>query len=195
MDTLFVGLRVVVSLGAVLAVIWYAHRRITKGQSLTKSARPITIVGRQSLSQKSSVVIIEADGKRLLLGVTDSTITVLSETEARTAHIPDEMSSVDRISADHMHGDGMPLGTNPRDRSTIDPSTLGERAFARHLAAAAAQSTNTPTNPLNTSAGTRAAAPATPPPLPAPHGLLRGSILSAETWKLSFAALRQGPRQ
>jgi len=178
MDTLFVGLRVVVSLGAVLAVIWYAHRRITKGQSLTKSARPITIVGRQSLSQKSSVVIIEADGKRLLLGVTDSTITVLSETEARTAHIPD----------DHINGDGMPLGTNPRDRSTIDPSTidpstLGERAFARHLAAAAAQSTNS------------AAAPATPPSLPAPHGLLRGSTLSAETWKLSFAALRQGPRQ
>lgn len=190
MDTLFVGLRVVVSLGAVLAVIWYAHRRITKGQSLTKSARPITIVGRQSLSQKSSVVIIEADGKRLLLGVTDSTITVLSETEARTAHIPDEMSSVDRISADHMQGDGMPLGTNPRD-----PSTLGERAFARHLAAAAAQSTNQSTSPLTTSAGTRAAAPATPPSLPAPHGLLRGSILSAETWKLSFAALRQGPRQ
>jgi len=188
MDTLFVGLRVVVSLGAVLAVIWYAHRRITKGQSLTRSARPITIVGRQSLSQKSSVVIIEADGKRLLLGVTDSTITVLSETEARTAHIPDELSSADRISADHMQGDGMPLGTNPRDRSTIDPSTLGERAFARHLAAAAAaQSTNTST--------TRAAAPATPPSLPAPHGLLRGSILSAETWKLSFAALRQGPRQ
>ena len=185
MDTLFVGLRVVVSLGAVLAVIWYAHRRITKGQSLTKSARPITIVGRQSLSQKSSVVIIEADGKRLLLGVTDSTITVLSETEARTAHIPDE----------HISSDGMPLGTSPRDRSTIDPSALGERAFARHLAAAAAQSTNQSTNPLNTSAGTSAAAPATPPSLPAPHGLLRGSILSAETWKLSFAALRQGPRQ
>ena len=191
MDTLFVGLRVVVSLGAVLAVIWYAHRRITKGQSLTKSARPITIVGRQSLSQKSSVVIIEADGKRLLLGVTDSTITVLSETEARTAHIPDELRSVDRVSADQINGDGMPLGTSPRDRSTIDPSTLGERAFARHLAAAAAQSTTTSTSQLTD----RVAVPATPPSLPAPHGLLRGSILSAETWKLSFAALRQGPRQ
>jgi flagellar protein FliO/FliZ len=170
MDTLFVGLRVVVSLGAVLAVIWYAHRRITKGAGLTRSDRPITIVGRQSLSQKSSVVIIEADGKRLLLGVTDSTITVLSETEARIAHIPNETADV---------GDG----------SAHDPSQpeLSARTFARHLAASSTSpSIGTPTN---------TGAPASPQALPASHGLLRGSILSAETWKLSFAALRQGPRR
>jgi flagellar protein FliO/FliZ len=182
MDTLFVGLRVVVSLGAVLAVIWYAHRRITKGAGLTRSDRPITIVGRQSLSQKSSVVIIEADGKRLLLGVTDSTITVLSETEARIAHIPNETADA---------GD--------------DPSQpeLSARTFARHLAASSTSPNAAPSASIGTSpsgisrTGTspNSGAPASPQALPASHGLLRGSILSAETWKLSFAALRQGPRR
>ena len=187
MDTLFVGLRVVVSLGAVLAVIWYAHRRITKGAGLTRSDRPITIVGRQSLSQKSSVVIIEADGKRLLLGVTDSTITVLSETEARTAHIPDEMVTP---------------GGSAHDASQPE---LSARSFARHLAAASPSTGTGPSSNPGPSANTgtpasltgpaNTGAPASPQTLPASHGLLRGSILSAETWKLSYAALRQGPRR
>jgi flagellar protein FliO/FliZ len=172
MDTLFVGLRVVVSLGAVLAVIWYAHRRITKGAGLTRSDRPITIVGRQSLGQKSSVVIVEADGKRLLLGVTDHTITVLSETEARTAHIPNEtLDPIDLRGPDELRA----------------PGEVSARSFARHLAAVSA--------PVNTGSSANPAAPARPQALPASHGLLRGSILSAETWKLSFAALRQGPRR
>jgi flagellar protein FliO/FliZ len=191
MDTLFVGLRVVVSLGAVLAVIWYAHRRITKGAGLTRSDRPITIVGRQSLSQKSSVVIIEADGKRLLLGVTDSTITVLSETEARIAHIPNGSSDAP--------GEVFAQDAYTQDGSAHDPTQpeLSARTFARHLAASSPSASIAASHSGASRIGTSPSigAPASPQALPASHGLLRGSILSAETWKLSFAALRQGPRR
>jgi flagellar protein FliO/FliZ len=135
-DILFTGLRVLVSLGAVLGVIWYAHRRIAGRTSSSTAAKPITVISRQGISQKASVVIIEADGRRLVLGVTEHTITVLAD------------GAVERA---------------PAHRADV---------FARTLADAGA----------------------TPTVLPASHGLLRGSILSAETWKLSWTALRQGSR-
>jgi flagellar protein FliO/FliZ len=77
-DTLFLALRVVVSLGAVLGVIWFAQRRLTRGKLLQKVVREIRVVGRQSVGAKASVVLIEADGQRLMLGVTDHSITVLN---------------------------------------------------------------------------------------------------------------------
>jgi flagellar protein FliO/FliZ len=76
-DTLFLALRVVVSLSAVLGVIWFAQRRLIRGKLLQKAVREIRVVARQSLGSKASVVLIEADGKRLMLGVTDHSVTVL----------------------------------------------------------------------------------------------------------------------
>ncbi|HEV7949202.1 MAG TPA: flagellar biosynthetic protein FliO [Glaciihabitans sp.] len=163
MDTLFVALRVVVSLGAVLAVIWVAHRQITRRGSIGHADKPITIIGRQAVGQKASVVIIEVDGTRLLLGVTDHNISVLTETEKPAAPVA--------------------------------------RSFSRHLAIAEQAAA-----PVDTAASTTNGAelrrPRQRPPIarsgsslsPASHGLLRGSILSAETWKLSWTALRQGYR-
>lgn len=84
MDNLFLALRVVVSLSAVLGVIWFAQRRLTKGKLLQKVVREIRVVGRQSLGSKASVVLIEADGKRMMLGVTDHSITLLDSSPAKT---------------------------------------------------------------------------------------------------------------
>lgn len=86
MDTLFLALRVVVSLSAVLGVIWFAQRRLTKGKLLQKVVREIRVVGRQSLGSKASVVLIEADGKRMMLGVTDHSITLLDSSPAKADH-------------------------------------------------------------------------------------------------------------
>lgn len=84
MDNIFLALRVVVSLAAVLGVIWFAQRRLTKGKLLQKVVREIRVVGRQSLGSKASVVLIEADGKRMMLGVTDHSITLLDSSPAKT---------------------------------------------------------------------------------------------------------------
>ena len=79
METIGVVLRVALSLGAVFALIWYAQRKIGKGRKV-RSTAAIGLVTRQSLGAKSSVVVVEVDGQRLLLGVTEQSITVLQTT-------------------------------------------------------------------------------------------------------------------
>ncbi|GAA3863705.1 hypothetical protein GCM10022381_04570 [Leifsonia kafniensis] len=149
MDTLFLALRVIVSLAAVLAVIWYAHKRLTKGSRAAQVANPITVISRQGLSPKSSVVIIEAEGKRFVLGVTEQNVSVLYERDGDPVAAPQPADSF-----------ALALASATTDESLGADGQPGRR---RDL--------------IRT---------------PASQGMLRGSILSAETWKLSFAALRQG---
>lgn len=78
MDTVFLALRVIVSLGAVFGALWFGHRWITKGRpGLRLPAKAISVAARQSLGAKAGVAIIEADGRRYLLGVTEHAVTVL----------------------------------------------------------------------------------------------------------------------
>lgn len=84
MDTLFLALRVLLSLAAVLGIIWYAQRRIGRG-SRAKAGKAITIVGRQGIGAKASVAVIDMDGKRFLLGVTEHQVTILNTSDAPAA--------------------------------------------------------------------------------------------------------------
>jgi len=81
MDTLMLTLRVVLSLAAVLGVIWYAQRKISRGTRGGK-ARTISVVGRQSVGSKASVAVVDVDGKRFLLGVTEHAVTILHTADA-----------------------------------------------------------------------------------------------------------------
>jgi flagellar protein FliO/FliZ len=82
MDTLMLALRVVLSLAAVLGVIWYVQRKVSKGTRGGK-AKTISVVGRQSVGSKASVAVVDVDGKRFLLGVTEHAVTIL-----HTADVP-----------------------------------------------------------------------------------------------------------
>jgi flagellar protein FliO/FliZ len=79
MDSLILGLRVLVALGAVLGLMWYLQRRVTKakGHGRRRASRTLSVVSRQSLGQKASVVVIDAGDRRFLLGVTEHSINVL----------------------------------------------------------------------------------------------------------------------
>lgn len=79
MDTLIVAVRVVLSLGVVLALLWYLQRRLSRGALAKGAANPVTVVGRQAIGQKASVVVVEIEGTRLVLGVTEQAVTVLHE--------------------------------------------------------------------------------------------------------------------
>jgi len=81
-DAVFLVLRVVVALGVVLAVIWVAHRQLSRRRSGSKKASLVQVVARQSLSPKASVAIVDADGRRLVLGVTEHGVSVLSDRPA-----------------------------------------------------------------------------------------------------------------
>ncbi|MFK4295709.1 flagellar protein FliO/FliZ [Arthrobacter sp. GAS37] len=79
MDSLILGLRVLVALGAVLGLIWILQRRLLKGKAKgrRRANTTLTVVSRQTVGQKASVVVVDAGDKRFLLGVTEHAINVL----------------------------------------------------------------------------------------------------------------------
>ncbi|MHC6219588.1 flagellar biosynthetic protein FliO [Arthrobacter sp. MMS24-S77] len=88
MDSLILGLRVLVALGAVLGLIWFLQRRLLKGKGKgrRRANTTLTVVSRQTVGQKASVVVVDAGDKRFLLGVTEHAINVL-----HTSDVPVEL--------------------------------------------------------------------------------------------------------
>ena len=79
METLFVALRVLVVLGVIVTVLWLVQRRVTKGRTSGRGRRgnAVTVVGRQGVGPKASVVVVDVDGNRFVLGVTERQVSVL----------------------------------------------------------------------------------------------------------------------
>ena len=77
METVFIVIRVVVSLGAVFGALFWGHRWISKRGAGGARGKQIAIVARQALGAKAGVAIVDAHGRRYLLGVTEHTVTVL----------------------------------------------------------------------------------------------------------------------
>jgi flagellar protein FliO/FliZ len=90
METLFLALRVLVALGAVLGLIWFVQRKLTRGSKKSAIAsrfggnakRPIQVLGSHRLTAKASITVVEIDGVKLVLGVTEQGISVLEPAPA-----------------------------------------------------------------------------------------------------------------
>ncbi|WP_138418227.1 flagellar biosynthetic protein FliO [Sinomonas gamaensis] len=98
MDSLILGLRVLVSLGAVLGLMWLLHRRLRRGTGAPK-AKALAVVARQSVGPKASVVLVDTDGQRFLLGVTEHGINVLHSSEAPAAEVITEPVVISQAAA------------------------------------------------------------------------------------------------
>jgi flagellar protein FliO/FliZ len=85
MEATVVALRVALSLAVVFGLIWFIHRRLTRGGKARNAAMPITVLGKQAVGQKASVVVIDADGTRFVLGVTEHNVSVLHSAESPAA--------------------------------------------------------------------------------------------------------------
>ncbi len=182
MDTLFVALRVALSLAAVLGLLWVLQRRLTRGSRGTRSQNLVTVVGRQGLGQKASVVVVDIDGRRFVLGVTEQSVNVLHGGDPQSAGDAAETS------------DSVTAGTQA-------PAPVGDSIFARSLTAATEVSAGAPAE----NSGHTDSELAPPLVLRPRHGAsarsaaaranqsrLGGSILSPATWQQTAAALRQG---
>ncbi|TFC02803.1 flagellar biosynthetic protein FliO [Cryobacterium adonitolivorans] len=191
MDTVVAALRVILSLAVVLGLLWVLQRRLSRGAG-SRTNNVVTVVGRQGLGQKASVVVVDVDGRRFVLGVTEQSISVLHDAEAELGAAAE--SRTVRAGAGN-------------DRSAV--------AFARSLHAASGGPTLVPTAgdekttaapataaPATAAPATAAPAttePATEPPLTfrprrdrSTGGRLGGSILSPSTWQQTAALLRPG---
>jgi flagellar protein FliO/FliZ len=87
-DTLFVALRVIVSLGVVVGLLWMVQRRVTKGSKRVRANKLVNVVTRQGIAQKASVVVVDMGGQRFLLGVTEHSVTVLSSADMPEEAVP-----------------------------------------------------------------------------------------------------------
>lgn len=76
------ALRVLLSLAVVLGLLWVVQRRLTRDARVGRTVNPVTIVGRQGIGQKASVVVVDIEGKRLILGVTEQSVNVLHTDDA-----------------------------------------------------------------------------------------------------------------
>jgi len=94
MEAVVVALRVALSLGVVFGLLWYIHRRLTRGGKLRAAATPITVLGKQGIGAKASVVVVDANGMRFVLGVTEGTVTVLHSAEAPAAAFAEVLATV-----------------------------------------------------------------------------------------------------
>lgn len=81
METLFVALRVLVVLGVIVGLLWFVQRRVTRGRGArggrSRRGNAVSVVGRQGVGPKASVVVVDVDGNRFVLGVTERAVNVL----------------------------------------------------------------------------------------------------------------------
>ncbi|RKR13599.1 flagellar biosynthetic protein FliO [Arthrobacter oryzae] len=214
MDALILGLRVVVALGAVLGLMWLLQRRLGKGTGRRRADRALTIVSRQSLGQKASVVVVDAAGQRFLLGVTEHAVNVL-----HTGDIPPEpeeapVPGISRSLGDFARilAEATPLVGNHFSSQPAGHSIEGRSADASSAHASSADDTDGRVDPVGDAAvasrdlpssrrsslhrGSQARGPAGRGSATgaSAHPPLHGSILAGSTWKQAAAALRSGRR-
>ena len=114
MDTLLLALRVVLSLGAVVGVLWLVQRRVSRVTRSGGPADPLKVVARRGLGQKASVVVVDTGGQRFLLGVTEHAVNVL-----HTSEVPAEEVGADAFARLLTHAQD--------DRPTADPQRFRDR--------------------------------------------------------------------
>ncbi|QQD77558.1 flagellar biosynthetic protein FliO [Curtobacterium sp. YC1] len=178
MDTLVVTVRVALSLGVVLALMWVLHRASRKrfaGKPSGRRAASVEVVGRQSIGGKASVVVVDVEGERLVLGVSEQGVNLLTSGQAPAP----ELTIVTG-----------PVALPVRPAPSAD-------AFGRELAQQTDATTGLQTGSTDATGATSAVAPLPMRPrnrrqqrvVPsAPQ--LQGSILSVDTWRQAAAALR-----
>lgn len=182
METVFLALRVVVALGAVFGALLFAHRWITKGRPGQARAKQIAIVARQGLGAKAGIAIVDAHGRRYLLGVTEHTVTVLDT--LGPADAPAGAVEIVATAPVQVQGDGFEQRLQTVDLATGALPVLISGDPKRP----ATMSISLPpmTRRAIREAEAKQAASGTPQASP-----IAGSVLSPTTWRQTVSAIKQ----
>ncbi|WP_159708778.1 flagellar biosynthetic protein FliO [Arthrobacter sp. 18067] len=178
MDSFILGLRVLVALGAVLGLIWFVQKRLGKGKGRRRADAALTVVSRQVVGQKASVVVVDAGDKRFLLGVTEHAVTVLHSSDApvvasETVEAVEEQSPASFAEL-FRQASGEPTPAPRAD--PLGPATGSLPVLRRR------SELHRGGQPHRLPDGTGVPARQTPP--------MHGSILSASTWRQASDAFR-----
>ena len=163
METIALALRVLLSLAVVLGLLWFLHRRLNRGTRARGAGKLVTVVSRQGIGQKASVVVVDTDGKRFLLGVTEHAVNVLHTSEAPAAELVAEYAKP--------REEGAAVFARTLSHASVTLPAGGHSASAEPFGVGNFQGQVTGF---------------------LPSGRLAGSILSAATWKQAAATLWPG---
>jgi len=209
-DTVVVGLRVVLSLGVVLALLWVLQKRLVKGgRAGTRATSQVSVVARQGVGAKASVVVVDVEGERLVLGVTESSVTVLAAADRPVDAAPltlvpsglpdDEPTPVQEARVTPIAPVATPV-PSASFAAVLSAETSAAPALATTPSLASASAT--PAELLRprgaarraATAGLRGRAPRDPADRRTGRAAksLEGSILAPDTWRQAAAVLRSG---
>ena len=163
-ETLFIALRVLVVLGVIVSLLWFVQRRVTKGRSSARRRRgnAVTVVGRQGIGPKASVVVVDVDGNRFVLGVTERQVSVLHTADRPQDADVTPITRVREVQAATGTTDAVPTSTTGMNSS--NSTTSSTRQDADFLTAQGRASLF--------------------------DEALKGSILSPATWRQASSAVR-----
>ena len=169
METFILAARVGLSLAAVLGLMWWLSRRMQSSTTLRRRRREaLVVLGRQNLGGKSGVALIEASGRRLVIGYGEHGVSLL--------HDAGEAPSEEDAPADHAAPARVEHDLDRELRSLTAPEASD--ADGAPAAVVAAQSTL-----RSTSARTAGARRLRTP--------LEGSILAPDTWRKAVVAAQE----
>lgn len=155
-------------------------------QRSPKSQELITVVGRQALVGRTSIAVVDVDGQRLVLGITDSAVSLLQSRDvpvvphAELAPEVPELISAQAVAAPEM--------AVPEPAATEPKREVNQHTQPREsLEICQADSNTQGGNETFAKALDNAIAEATPR---ASHSRMDGSILSPNTWRQAKAAMK-----
>lgn len=151
------------SLAAVLGVLWFLQRRVARTQAKRRDSEAITVLGRQGVGPKAQVVVIQTEDARYVLGVTEHGVSVVDRLPVKPTETADQ--------------NARPVWSD----ATAEASSDAEE-FDRILAATALTDTTTLSGAEQLPQQRRVRHRNDP---------LRGSILSPETWRQTAEAIRR----
>jgi flagellar protein FliO/FliZ len=171
METVILVARVGLSLAAVLGLLWWFSRRMQSSTTLRRRRREeLVILGRQQLGGKAGVALIEASGRRLVIGYGEHGVSLLHDAgEAPQQEQADQADQTDQASPSDL------------DRELLSLTSEGGPAQQSATPAKARNDASVPAR--STSARTAdARRPRTP---------LEGSILAPATWRQAVVAAQE----
>lgn len=201
MDTMALVGRLLISLAAVLGLIWLVARKFRGGAGRkTRSHKLIDVLGRQNLTRSSSMAVVRVGGKALIVGITDASVRVLGNIELdaieqnQTDNEPEpNRPSVRESLRNAVAGrSGAAASATPSSPAaltgTLTEADIDAIRAARDSGRRAAPDIPAPRAAERTS-GQRATTPNGPTLRDA--GMLGGSALSPTTWRQTMDALRE----
>lgn len=146
METLVLGLRVLLALACVIGLIWVLARRAGWGKGRRRPAGPVVeVIGRHAFGRHAGVAVVAVGDRRLLLGYGEQNVTMLTELDPveaggsagvsseRADMLLDDVSTVSTSS-----GDTTPHPTGPASVRPVPASAVATAATAAASASASA---------------------------------------------------------